>query len=413
MYNTYLFYKCMSLFVAMDLKISVFLSLMLCSLHGQLLPPSPSVGTDMVIFKPPNVSDIMATTDALRVVQNQTLKYILTQDMLYCPYEPLCETRPRVAYSIPGLLSCCVSCSCGADCVIMGTCCPDVKFNSSNLNDTDTDSLYDCIHTQFLEYHTSSMDHNKQYLMISRCADKSDDNTVRLCEQTELVHDGVTLDQILPLTINETTYKNRHCAACNGAGIENGTMWTGQILCPNATGVTANSSTNLLRAMMKERACNMMYYPIGFKPMLTSCNKGVLRKCNVTGKWKTYDALIEKSCESYTHVYRGVYRNVFCFLCNEEGEDDLYMRCTNHDFAGNQQIKFGAFIALLKYSQQNEGIDNTTGTVSQEGCNPQQQYDTLQVRNYGRSQSMFKKCKSCVVPINKHLFGINMIKVMI
>ncbi|XP_070196632.1 uncharacterized protein [Littorina saxatilis] len=55
-------------------------------------------------------------------------------------------------------------------------------------------------------------------------------------------------------------------------------------------------------------------------------NKPVISSCNRTGKWRDYDAKIERACASFTSVVDRNYKNAFCYLCNDDFnfEDALY-----------------------------------------------------------------------------------------
>ncbi|KAK3090471.1 hypothetical protein FSP39_012131 [Pinctada imbricata] len=293
----------------------------------------------------PNNSDVISTETALTSENNATLKYILQQDLLYCPKYGVCS------YSRPSnlvLRSCCESCSCQPSCHYLDNCCPDILKVTLNQHSNRSGEAYEkmrCIHPQLMEYLSSDVDYINQFLMISRCDDTTYTDTVLKCERQDWDPTDLTMDILLPVTIGGDAFKNKYCAMCNNANLTEAIIWRAEVRCPTSKSITGNSASNLIQNLLTRRTCNLIFAP---RTQSAQCNIGLVRKCNVTGKWMQYDAFVERACLSYTHVYRGVYRNIFCFMCN--GEDGLYMQCSGVDIKGKESILLGSFNALIEYN---------------------------------------------------------------
>lgn len=167
-----------------------------------------------------------------------------------------------------------------------------------------------------------------------------------------------SLDTSLPVIANDTVYRNRFCALCNGASESDIQSFAGQLVCPDGMGVYAYTISDLLEQLVNERRCNILFHfpqntldNIVFK---SRCNVGFVRECNETGKWRQHDPDIERACKSYTHIYRGIYRNVFCYICNNE--IDPFMKCSYDDITTSGGFVMGAFTAMLRFSDR---IDET------------------------------------------------------
>lgn len=42
----------------------------------------------------------------------------------------------------------------------------------------------------------------------------------------------------------------------------------------------------------------------------------MISSCNVAGTWKHYDYQIEKACISAYEAFYGIFKNIFCAMCN-------------------------------------------------------------------------------------------------
>ena len=355
--------------------------------HDSCLASPDDGSTGLTDPRFPKSDDFLFTAMATMYTENRTLKYILDADLLYCPMESVCKHN-RSFIQTNSYISCCTPCSCHESCHYLETCCPDVAYpdvtNESNADFSTIDNRLSCVHSQLMP--DSKVNSEYQYEMVSRCAgpvsDEKGQASKERCEK-EFV-DNVNfsenaLDYILPVTIDGISYKNIYCAMCNVDDVSNAVKWTAEVKCYEVSMIWGSSIQNLLENVKKERRCNVLYYPfdVPYEQYPTPCDKGLIRTCNVTGKWQNYDAFIERACESYTHLYRRKYRNVFCFMCNTN-DTDFYMQCTPSDKEGEAEL-FGSFSAIMKYTP--EAMD---GDVTEEDktCDSGHVYDSYQVRWY-------------------------------
>jgi hypothetical protein len=112
-----------------------------------------------------------------------------------------------------------------------------------------------------------------------------------------------------------TTYQNRYCAYCNGLSDEDIHYWKPQVVCGSGQFITRSLETVVDDIMLSD-TCNLVFNPF---PLETGnrCHFIPITRCNVTGKWASYNKVIERACGAYTAIFLNTYKNVFCFLCNE------------------------------------------------------------------------------------------------
>ena len=272
---------------------------------------------------------------------NATFYETLQQDHLYCPLSETCYLHPRLTYNDFKLYeSCCLQCSCAKDCFSSESCCAD-----ADVIEDDSDKA--CITTQILPYGKSQVNNKFHVVSVVKCNTQfTVEKTKQLCEGQNATLDS--LDFSRPVIANGTIYRNKFCALCNFALEHDIQPFNVQIMCPNGKGIYAYSVANLLNQLVSENRCNIMYY-LPFTFPAKTCFKGFIHECNVTGKWQHFDPHIEKACMSYTHVYRGIYRNVFCYMCNNN--DDPFMKCSRNDIGGIGGFTMGSFTAMLHFTE--------------------------------------------------------------
>ncbi|XP_062616771.1 uncharacterized protein LOC134278470 [Saccostrea cucullata] len=302
--------------------------------------------------------EVRQTLDKLNLTSD--LYNILQEDYLFCPMSSPCLTRPRLNFSqmLP-YRPCCKECSCTEDCYKTGTCCADIETPKSSI---------DCIIPQYLPYGRSLVNNTIQIKMVTMCKHNFAGKDMKdLCERPNV---GLkSIDKFLPVFASGNAYRNRFCALCNDVSISNIIPFRGQVACPNATGVYASSVSNLLQSLEEERRCNLLFYlPPQAMRFVTDlrCDIGFIRECNVTGKWRHYDPTVERACTSYTHIYRTMYRNVHCYMCNNE--DTPFMKCSHRDLQPETGFTMGAFTAMLQFSSdvQNEDIESLDNNQCQQ-----------------------------------------------
>ena len=81
-----------------------------------------------------------------------------------------------------------------------------------------------------------------------------------------------------------------------------------------------------------------------------------------SGLWTHYDSSIEIACSSFKQIYFKqvdslidfvIYKNVFCWLCNEKAEPDVQTQCPH---LGDYAIRspFSSFSGLIDYKRLDE-----------------------------------------------------------
>lgn len=305
-------------------------------------------------MKFPTADDRNQTKMALDYLNltSDSLYRILQMDHLYCPMSTTCLLNPRLHYSdIIPYRSCCDTCSCARDCHIFHNCCADADVTETRFN-------VDCILPQYLPYGISKVNqHSNQIISVVKCKSEYMGLKERdLCEGQGAMLGS--LDTSLPVIANGTIYRNRFCALCNGVSESGIQSFSGQLVCFGSMGIYAYTISNLLEQLINERRCNILFrFPQNTSANIVSksrCNVGYVRECNVTGKWRQYDHEIEKACKSYTHIYRGIYRNVFCYICNNEIEP--FMKCSFDDIDISGGFVMGTFTAMLRLADR---VDET------------------------------------------------------
>ena len=306
----------------------VFLSQILCGLLVNTIIrtyPSP-IELDEVDALTQNISDPIQ-------------RKIVAVQLLYCPSVPLCDNLTWIqSYSarFDHFNGCCNDITYGDECPIH-----PLEVKNSDM----------CIRPQYLREGQSSVNSPYSYIMIDRCSSGFTDSvTGRKCTSRPADIDWFDLSLFVPVSsvANDIIYKNRYCAFCNNEKLENIVDWKAQLTCNNNRPPLPQPPVTLLKLLHMIKGythCNIEFYdPSSTTSVL--CNWGKYTKCNQTGKWKSYDKLTEHGCNSYTSVYNGEYRNVFCFLCNEDGSPGI--QCTGSDTSVSGG-RFGTFTGLLRY----------------------------------------------------------------
>ena len=186
---------------------------------------------------------------------------------------------------------------------------------------------YDCVSPEYLT--TKRTKSVISVWMVTRCLPDWHNNTVRnLCENPG--EDG-TFNSMVPVTTKYpyTHYRNKYCALCNG--FDNYlymSTWTLEINCQR---ILTIPDKNLLSSL-EDKQCNIVYKPPENIPV-QECRKisFSISRCNVTGKWKYYDEIIERGCLSFIDPFNLTYMNYFCYLCNTaETALSNPLICTTH-----------------------------------------------------------------------------------
>ena len=225
-------------------------------------------------------------------------KYDLDYLQNQCQYADICLQKGKEV-STKSETSCCLPCSCSSSCEEFGNCCDKNKMNRSKC-------------------HSAVIDRNQKfiikqtYLMVDTCLAISNKTN---CKARSLEPWG-SLYPVYDAAADRIFY-NRACAECSG--VVKYTHWDLIVNCPKSEYF---SHERFVGALLGEQCA------ISFKPPKEVviekhiCYEDTINRCNVTGKWKVYDAQLEKAClrwnspAAHQNFFRTLHANVFCKLCN-------------------------------------------------------------------------------------------------
>ena len=277
-----------------------------------------------------------------------------------CPYTDFCfkDATDEFRYKPEKYMPCCSHCECGEDCWLNGYCCPDLHYINPFEN-PDNDSLLGKCTAPFVKQKLNSGEtkDNETYAfkVIDSCATniikKGDNNEHKdLCQR----ENKTSLDDYIWVSDKVTgkIFKNWHCAACNG--VAEYKFWQIQTNCEDI--LTQNVGS--VNALLLSASCQIILEPPHMLRYLVAAYKcpqtfGYSR-CNETGNWRDYDDVIEKACETFEWKYSSntgtSYKNVFCFVCNENTYE-VPLRCEFSDDAKHGGRSKGDLIVLLAYDE--------------------------------------------------------------
>ncbi|WAR27410.1 TCuncharacterized [Mya arenaria] len=276
------------------------------------------------------------TTHTDHKLHSNTTMHFLT----LCPHSEICtdsSNNGEHRYVRPGgLTPCCGPClcrNCDKDC------CPGVS--TSPITEEEIEGIrnrtVECVYPQVRLFNTFKYNANPVEMVV-RCHEGYNDNAVKTkCEtnynDNYLSSDFKRLHNYIPISLNmnQTVFKNSHCAKCHGISEANMINWKAVIVCTRKSKITPHiGRMEDIPKLLDDDFCNVIFEPENqsAKSSLTKCEFGISR-CNQTGEWITYDSFLEQACLSYTAIYRNQYKNIHCALCNTHGRADVLETCKN------------------------------------------------------------------------------------
>ena len=268
----------------------------------------------------------------------------------YCPKNHLCTKSNGTSPDFQN--SCCAKCSCSYDCDIAGDCCPDV------LGYVNRTERFKCLHMQLDVSITETWLNRGSTAVLTKCPDNYSNNFIR--ESCELDPNYPSsrsdfLDFHLFVASETMVYRNKYCAICNEFYPNENNFFSTDIRCAGASRLHF-SSINDLFLKLPSSDCILVYnYPsnLNITVPFPSCNWGYISQCNQTGKMTSYDTSLDYVCPSFTSVFNGTYRNVFCYLCNEPDAETT--TCSYDD--GMKPYNFLSFTAVMDFNNNYEEDD--------------------------------------------------------
>ena len=255
---------------------------------------------------------VQLNVHTLKISQTPAANYtnILYQYILLCGFDYICDPnsgliphldlplQPKVGFMNNYL---CPKCSCDDACTSKRNCCPDLMFRYHEMSCMNF-SLFDTRGTIGTG------------LVVSACPQGSEDHQ-HLCNGSYTAEDKFTLPPVTSNTHPGIVYRNQYCADCHDDN--DTTEWNLKIDCP-LVDLNHLSSYDEIYDVGYAARCEMVYELGDFHRCseYDSYDNAEISRCNKTGTWNQQDRDIEFACESALFLRYGLYRNVFCSICN-------------------------------------------------------------------------------------------------
>ena len=240
---------------------------------------------------------------------------------LFCGADYLCDNHTLPApFIIPDRTyradtKHCPECFCDDQCLHRGDCCPDLYFSLPPLVCTNTTVL------NFTGVHTQSINSTGNYhLLVISCPSHAAKNLTDKCVSNlplqKQMFSPVVTSKGFPVS-----YRNKHCAQCNGEPVTDVDEWLLGIDCVFFADFNFLSTVQAIIDLAKEKSCRFRYTsPTPELVALCDPNKQMkslkIGQCNQTGTCADYDETIETACHANYEVPYRLYKNVFCYMCN-------------------------------------------------------------------------------------------------
>lgn len=236
---------------------------------------------------------------------------LLYQYYLLCGPEYFCNPE-KIGFGFDSIktrhTNVCQDCSCNRNCTQTGDCCADVVFSIPL-----PVCLMPSVANSFLNKNS------RKVYMINACPNGTENETLRIkCNTSDIIFTTNHIE-FPPVTSRQykQTFKNKFCAECNG--VYDYVAWSLSMDCQTLTDFNFFSTFDDVLDKAEKEGCN-----IGFDTVaddVLECKADFVEEiifshCNKTGTWTTYNSDIELACHSEYNVTSGVYRNVYCLMCN-------------------------------------------------------------------------------------------------
>ena len=302
-----------------------------------------------------NARDTAAQKNQIRMrTRQQPTSYNLTHLSAQCPYTEICDSQVKES-SQRSHWSCCLPCSCDAKCGMIGTCC-DKHENIGYM-------CHSPVVKQMNANETNDLDLG--YFMVDKCLE-----TKKECTELGAASWGPLYPVYDP--VSEMIFYNSQCAECSGVTVF--TNWEINLVCR----VIDINNVLVRRALQGQlnQLCELRFTPPRtmdkFKHL---CSDTIIDRCNVTGKWKVYNAQLEEACARWYSpmVERSGYlefANVYCQLCNGYDFDPEEECVVNIPERGSGEL--AAYTLSIDYRRVSAVVDENTNSMikqtSNDGC---------------------------------------------
>ena len=247
-----------------------------------------------------NVTDLLAkevTQAYLNSLVDDIQRIIVTEQLRYCPYTEMCKFSFNLTIPLD-FESPCDHCSCkNVDDTMSNTVCPDI-MNFTLLRDIQQVDSFICL-PMFLK---PPVVITYTYKVVSKCPDNSEHTKKErhLCSSGQVQN---AFEDIVPVTdtTSNVTYTNKYCALCNNARANSLSFWEPRLECAGRERHTYKTEAELISFAFKTPSCNLEYLP-KVTNGVEFCDS-VIKTCNETGQWMTFDSVISSACLFYENIY--------------------------------------------------------------------------------------------------------------
>ncbi|XP_060560674.1 uncharacterized protein LOC132720536 [Ruditapes philippinarum] len=307
------------------------------------------------------------------------MDFIILAQRAYCTKPPVCQSvyRPihdmnvtfletRLKYQIDITpANCCEKCQCDKTC-----CC-----GTDDKTDNDLDGM-SCVYPQIKQWNmiTNVYPHSIKSYWLKDCP-YFDIKNLQIHQNCYRQQDesGIFSPPVFDIK-NNITYMNVYCAQCNNRSTNFLVPWDSSIECIDGPFQTTTSD-DIIGEVLNNTNCNLIFYPPE-NVMVPECFH-LIDRCNVTGKWAVYDAVIVKACSLYTAPYAVLYKNVFCYICNKEVEGNIIEKCNPESSDPNKGRNMLRMLLYQGIDTSSDGIELVEDTHHKH-CAGKTIYDALQ-----------------------------------
>ncbi|XP_048259459.1 uncharacterized protein LOC124146241 [Haliotis rufescens] len=250
----------------------------------------------------------------------------------------------------------CSTCFCDSECRRFGDCCSDLYIGKGDFE-------FQC------EEIISATGTSISLFVVTKCSPRDEKYSEELSSKCN-THSRLNYDEEVLVSSgreNRTslTFRNKYCARCHG--YEDFQPWTVDISCKDLPDEISDISdpADIFTRLQKSQVCK-----VGQKKpkdiSTRSCSaQSLVSDCNVTGAWQDSDSDIEAACHAYTHVFIGQYRNVFCYICNENENMQFEF------YLGGGSLQIVSLTGILQFEE-----DQAERTTPRTKC-PREEYDDI------------------------------------
>jgi len=296
-------------------------------------------------------------------VTNEKHRHIITIQQRACIFNRLCNVNGSGLYEDK---HCCGDCSCDLNtCLVTGNCCPDILYSTYGEMWPKPQTPQHCV-SMYIGLSTPFM---SGVYAVDNCPDETDKTLERKCTRE---YKRSNIDDFYDITpcydINTNiTYRNQHCAQCNGVVESDLIHFKISFKCSKMFDNDYGDNNVIFDAISAEEQCHISFvnpFPCTEGSCESSYNCWTsVTACNTTGNWQEYDPDIEAACLAYSSVYisksdsseQDRFNNIFCYICNGFKAPDIPSSCISQSDRGSYTFSFSG---LLKMSAGNSK-DNT------------------------------------------------------